>query len=146
MIWVLRDPVDVFFSNVKMWKAMIQMYSLWELDPKVLDTQLSTFLAAALRFSSQALIDATTQLPQTQLAVIRYDDLIDRPAEVLASINNRLNIQSGDIDEAALHQTISQAASFSRADYAGRSIPHELQSIREMLLESYRAAWSSHGI
>ena len=36
-VWTLRDPVDTWQSNRKMWRAMTEMYALWDGDAEYLD-------------------------------------------------------------------------------------------------------------
>ena len=143
---MLRDPADVFFSNLKMWKAMIEQYALWDIDPEILDRELTAFLAAALRYSSEALLYAVNELPPARLAVVKYDDTINRPAEVIARIQDRLGIPSDQVDTEQLEALISRATSFPRTRYTDRRVPDVLQRLRDTLAESYRIAYASHGI
>jgi hypothetical protein len=145
-IWMLRDPADVFFSNLKMWKAMIERYALWDVDPEILEAQMHAFLAAALRYSSEALLYAVHELPPERLAVVQYDDAINRPSEVLAGVQDRLGITSDQVDKDRLAGTLSRAASFPRTTYADRRMPDPLQTLRATLADSYRVAHASHGI
>jgi hypothetical protein len=146
IVWVLRDPIDVFFSNVKMWKAMIRRYALWEVEPGVLDSQLNAFLAAALRFSSEALAQSVKELPRTQLAVVRFADLISKPTQVLASIHERLGLPPDRLDEAALRQVMAQTESLSSTNYKDRPVPQAIESVRDAAVASYEEAWASHGV
>jgi hypothetical protein len=145
-VWVLRDPADVFFSNVKMWRAMIERYSLWDVDPEILDRQLHSFLAAALRCSTDALLYAMNELPPERLAVVRYDDTINRPGEILARIQDRLGMASDQVDQDRLAGVIGRAASFPRTTYSDRRMPDVLQELHDTLARSYRTAYASHGV
>jgi hypothetical protein len=145
-IWMLRDPADVFFSNVKMWKTMIEKYALWDVDAEILDRQMQSFFAAALRYSSEALLYAVNALPPTRLTVVQYDDAINRPREILARIQDRLGIAPDELDSSALDKVITRAASFPRSRYTDRQLPDLLESSREALATTYRLAYASHGI
>jgi hypothetical protein len=145
-VWMLRDPADVFFSNMKMWKAMMERYSLWDVSPEISECQLRKFLASALQFSTEALLYAVHEVPPTRLAVVKYDDLIDRPSEVVARIENRLGTASHRVDPDRLRRVIAKASTFPKTSYADRGIPADLEALQDMLATSYRMAYASHGI
>jgi hypothetical protein len=146
VVWVLRDPAEVFFSNMKMWKAMIEKYGLWEVDLEILEAHLHSFLAAALRYSTETLLWAVKETPTTRLAVVNYDELIDTPAEVLAKINDRLQIADGHVDTDQLGTLIRRAASFPRTKYMVNRLPEGVQALTGTVATSYRTAYASHGI
>lgn len=146
LVWVLRDPREVFFSNVKMWKAMIERYALWTLEEAALNSQLNHFLVSALRLSSQTLLDVAAKVPRTQLAVVRYEDVVDHPADIVKNISERLRLPWQSVDSEALAKVVSEASSLPRASYRDRAIPAELQAILPQLAESYAAAVESHGV
>ena len=146
LVWMLRDPREVFFSNIKMWKAMFQRYALWNVPETTLDSQLNHFLESALLFSSQALAEAVSTLPENQLAVVRFDDLVERPAQVLERIHDRLGIEWSGVQPDALSQVIAHGGALERARYAGRPLPPAVQTMLGSLDEIYATAYQSHGV
>ncbi len=146
LIWILRDPRDVFFSNMKMWAAMVQRYALWEVDRPTWEAQLQEFLAAAMQFSSQALLTAVKQLPPAQLAVLQYDDLINQPEALVRKVHERLELPADQLDREALRRVTDRTASYARTSYDDRLAPPWLEPLGQRLAEDYRQACASHGI
>ena len=145
-VWMLRNPCEVFVSNVKMWKMMFHRYALWEVEETTLDLHLHHFLETALRFSTQCLREAVAELPQRQLAVVRFEDLVMWPSEILESIHERLGIPWGRVDRAAFSQSIALTESLARAPYSDQLLPDGVKAILSSIMESYQSAYESHGI
>jgi omega-hydroxy-beta-dihydromenaquinone-9 sulfotransferase len=145
LIWVVRDPREVFWSNVKMWKAMFQQYALWQPDEATIDSLLNHFLECALRYSSVALTEAISALPRTQLVVLHFDDLIERPLEMVERIHKQISLPWSSVAQDSLLQMIAQAAGLPRERYAERPLPTHLDAMCD-IKGVYAAALRSHGI
>jgi hypothetical protein len=145
-IWILRDPRQVFWSNVKMWKAMFKQYALWQPDEATLDSLLNHFLESALHYSSLALTEATSALPRAQLVVLHFDDLLERPLEVLERIHDQVSLPWCNVDQDALRQVIAGTAGLPRERYAERQLPTRVDTMHAAIEDVYAAALRSHGI
>jgi len=145
-VWILRDPRHIFLSNIKMWKAMIRRYALWSVDEATLSRELDSFLTTALELASRVLLDATARLPRTQLVVVRYEELLDHPSEMVEKISDRLALPMQRIDAAALQQVIARGAVLQKSRYDDCSPPNAIESILPSLLQSHAAAYATHGV
>jgi hypothetical protein len=95
-VWMLRDPVEIWHSNLKMWRAMIQRYSLWTAQNR----ELEDFLEAALLAYSNLLEDAYAKGSLRNQPVISYEVLVRNPATVLPVLMNRLGLgEWGSMDK-----------------------------------------------
>jgi omega-hydroxy-beta-dihydromenaquinone-9 sulfotransferase len=78
-VWIARHCGEVFASNLKMWRAMMQRYALWECPPALLED----FLLSSLDACSLALAQCIEELPRESLLWIEFEELRARPREVL---------------------------------------------------------------
>lgn len=87
-VWILRDPVAVWSSNLKMWRAMIQRYGLWNAPAGVLEE----FLESALCAFADLLEETHNQGGFQRQPVYGYEALVQNPAKVFPSLVDRLNL------------------------------------------------------
>lgn len=82
-VWTLRDPVDTWQSNRKMWRAMTEMYGLWHGATEDLDR----LLFKAMSEYAEAIAWA----PRAKICV-DFDRLTTDPAGVLEDLVERLGL------------------------------------------------------
>jgi len=87
-IWILRDPAELWRSNLKMWQAMIERYSLW----KVKNRELEEFLEAALVAYAELLEELQEKGRFRHQPVCRYEVLTSNPATILPELVDRLGL------------------------------------------------------
>jgi len=112
-VWTLRDPVDTWHSNRKMWRAMTAMYSLWQGRAGDLDRFLLKAMseyAAALRWAADALDSET-------VAYLDFDRLTRDTAEALQGLTRRLELGSWETWRPRLQQRLSQSAGHRQEAY-----------------------------
>jgi hypothetical protein len=112
IVWMLRDPADVFMSNRKMWGEMFKAHGLTSADPDGLDD----FLTAALEASAAALRWTAAHLPANQLVFCRQVDLRRDPAGETRRVLAQLSLD-GELHSAALDQAIARMASGRSESY-----------------------------
>ena len=78
-VWILRDPAQLWTSNLRMWKAMTDRYGLWEVP----ELGLETFLAEALTVFGRLLADLREDGTLKRQIVIDYRDLVGHPENTL---------------------------------------------------------------
>ncbi len=86
LVWVARDPSDVFHSNRKMWLQMFATHGVTAPEPAALDR----FLIDAFERTADALAWCDTHLPIEQLVVVRHDELLADPEAVVQAVWRRL--------------------------------------------------------
>jgi hypothetical protein len=87
-VWIFRDPMELWPSNLKMWQAMIARYALW--NPH--DRELEDFLEAALLAYSNILEDALTKKTFRHQPAFSFEALVKDPAIQLPSVIDRLGL------------------------------------------------------
>jgi hypothetical protein len=87
-VWLVRDPMETFLSNRKMWLSMFRQYGLWCSEGDALDG----FLVKALLFAADCLGRAVAQLSRDQLVVMPFKRLTTDTVAGLEALNRRLGL------------------------------------------------------
>jgi hypothetical protein len=128
-IWTLRDPVETWQSNRKMWRAMTTRYALWPGRPEDLDRLLFKAMseyAAALRWAADALSSAI---------YLDFKRLTMHSADVLHALTERLDLGSWETWLPLLERPLSESGS-RRAESYGGAAP--LPAYAETLIAAIR--------
>lgn len=81
-IWIGRHPGEVLASNVRMWKAMMSVYALWDCP----DDMVQRFLRGALQACSSVLERCVAEMPREQMLWVDFEALQTDPERVLRQI------------------------------------------------------------
>lgn len=108
--WILlvRNPFEVYSSTVKLWRSLYETYGYQRPDFAGLDERvLATFARMHLRWEA-----TRSCLPENGLVVVRYEDLVRDPVEILRRVYGELSLGEFAPREAAVRQYFAD-----RADY-----------------------------
>ena len=141
-IWLVRDPVDTFLSNRKMWLAMFDRYALWDADAAGLDS----FLGRAIEHAAECLQRAIATIPLQRLAVLRFDRLTNSPLDSLERLNRRLSLGSWTEMQPSATNTASERASRRPETYDRSELPAAIIGALDRLDSAQLEAVSSHGL
>jgi len=141
-VWLVRDPIDTFHSNRKMWLAMFDRYALWKWDISILDK----FLSTAIAFAAQDLSAFARQTPREQLVVLDFKTLVRDKVVTVKTICERLAI--GDFNDSinAVEQRSKAGASHVSDHYESFQVPPIAIDALERLRVAQAAAVASHGL
>ncbi|MCJ7599019.1 MAG: sulfotransferase, partial [Methyloceanibacter sp.] len=95
-IYISRDPLKVFPSTVKLWRALYSTQGLHNppnLDPWLDDYVLDMFARLTEDYEADKHL-----IPKDRLVELRYEDLVKDPIAALRDLYQRLDI--GDFDSA----------------------------------------------
>lgn len=101
VVWMLRDPLDIFHSNRKMWRTMFAEHGLTEANPDSLDT----FLSQALLASADALRWAAANIGAKQFVSCSQDALRQQPEGEVRRVLQTLGL-ADQIKPESLHRAI----------------------------------------
>jgi hypothetical protein len=87
-VWILRDPAELWTSNLKMWRAMIECYGLW----KARGRELEEFLETALNSYATLLEDLHRDGCFRDQPVCSYEALANQPVTILPEMLDRLGL------------------------------------------------------
>ena len=107
-VWTLRDPVDTWHSNRKMWRAMTAMYALWQGRAKDLDR----FLFKAMAEYAAALRWAADALNSESMTYLDFDRLTRGTAEALQGLTRRLELTPWETWLPRLQGRLSESAGY----------------------------------
>ena len=85
-VWIFRDPEQLWHSNLRMWRAMVERYALWQWR----EDDLVQFVSACFRAYERLL----GQFPGGH-AALRFEDLVASPSRCLQDVATRLNTKRG---------------------------------------------------
>ena len=108
-VWVLRDPVDTWQSNRKMWRAMTAMYALWEGRAEDLDRLLFKAMseyAGALEWAAEH-----------QAIFLHFDRLTANTAAELRALTARLQLGSWESWLPLLERRLGESAQHRQESY-----------------------------
>jgi omega-hydroxy-beta-dihydromenaquinone-9 sulfotransferase len=131
-VWMLRDPVQVFHSNRKMWGAMFEAHGVAEESPDALDA----FLARSMSACAAALRETLGPADQGRFVVVSHESLVTRPAETVAGVVRQLKLP-----QAAQHIDLGRALERVRQGRIERYIeamPHRLAAAGAALASAQR--------
>lgn len=78
-IWMARRADEVLPSNLKMWRAMMKIYALWECPPGVLESFLNDMLQAGAHVLARCL----DEMPPERMLWVDFEELQVDPRAVL---------------------------------------------------------------
>ena len=87
-VWILRDPVQLWRSNLKMWRMMIERYGLWEAKKG----ELEDFIEAALEAYAKLIEDLHGRGCFRDQPACSYEALTSEPAATLPGLVDRLGL------------------------------------------------------
>jgi hypothetical protein len=92
-VMIERNPYEVFASNLKLWRTLLDMYSL----EAVAAEDIEKFVLDAYVLHEKVLAEGARQLNAQQLARVRYEDLVVDPIGQMARLYAELDL--GDFDQ-----------------------------------------------
>lgn len=141
-VWIARDPVELFFSNRKMWSSMFQRYALWGWEMPALDL----FLRQAFESAARCLDYATGALPAKSLAVIDFARLTGSPVATTVALSIRLGLGDREKCGSAVAEAASRKTDYRADAYDGGKLSPVAADGLEQLQIAQRAALASHGV
>lgn len=138
-VWMVRDPREVYGSNLKMWVAMWEQYALWRWDPALLER----FLARAFRRAAEMLSWACENLGRQRLVVLRMDELVSAPQAVCVAIARRQDLP-WPVPPDGWNQAHPPA--YRQQAYPKLEVGAEMLQAFHALEDAQRRAWRTHGL
>lgn len=112
IVWMIRAPAEVFFSNRKMWASMFEQYGLTAPpDAKLLDR----FIALALTRTADALTWALNNLPMNQMAFVEQGELATSPIPATMRVIDSLDLGADQpVNKTELHATAARLSAYGQ--------------------------------
>ena len=105
-----RNPYEVFASNLKLWRTLLDMYSLESAS----SVQIENFVLAAYLIHEDAIAEGIRNTAAENIARLRYEDLIADPLHEMKRIYSELKLPGFEDAQPALQQYITSVAGHQR--------------------------------
>lgn len=105
-----RNPYEVFASNLKLWRTLLDMYSLESISSE----EVQEFVLQAYVIHEELLRQGKSTAPQGKISRVKYEDLTANPIAELQRIYSELDLDGFDQAHPALEQHIASVTSHKR--------------------------------
>jgi hypothetical protein len=102
-----RNPYEVFASNLKLWKTLIEMYG----STPISEDKIEEFVLAAYLLHEQTIAQSP---PGLALARIRYEELVADPVGQMARLYGELELGDFELVRAQIEQHVADVAGHQR--------------------------------
>jgi hypothetical protein len=110
-----RNPYEVFVSNLKLWRALLDMYSL---EPAVTKMEeIETFVLAAYILHEEAIAEGTRHLESRTCARVRYEDLVADPLGQMSRLYAELELGDIGVARDRLEQHVASVSDYARNQF-----------------------------
>lgn len=141
-VWIVREPTELWRSNLEMWRSMFRTYALWDWD----EATLAEFLTVVLQQAARCLAIAVAELPPERLVVLELDRLTRSPLESARAVNARLGLAPWADMAEPIARRAKQLADHRRTPYAGAELSPRVQGTLDALRVVQERALGSHGL
>jgi omega-hydroxy-beta-dihydromenaquinone-9 sulfotransferase len=105
-----RNPYEVFASNLKLWKTLLEMYSLESASSE----QIEKFVLAAYLIHEEAITEGTHQISSEKVARVRYENLVADPLREMKRIYSELKLPGYEDARSSIESYIASVAGHQR--------------------------------
>jgi hypothetical protein len=105
-----RNPYEVFASNLKLWKTLLNRYSL---EPSVPE-EIEEFVLAAYIIHEEAIAEGVRHLPPGTLSRVRYEDMVANPLSEMKRMYSELELEEFDAARPRLEEHIAKVSDYTR--------------------------------
>lgn len=102
---IVRDPRQLYFSNIRTWNALIDLHGLWPAPANAVEA----FVIASLEAGAEALEQlAVARSEGLRLAVCHFDALTAQPAEVCGRMLTEIGLPPSTLQQTQLARLASR--------------------------------------
>jgi hypothetical protein len=124
-IFIHRNPYDVFYSSRKLWNTLLDNLGLQDFDKSERDSEIITVYKKLMsRYLRQR-----NQIPEKQLAEIRFSDFVSNPTRELQDAYNQLNIDGFEQAQPYFEQFLNEKTGGKSSHYDYE--PHIIEQIND---------------
>ena len=109
-----RNPYEVFASNLKLWKTLLNLYSLVDFSMR----EVEDFVLEAYVLHEEAISDGCNDLDRPFLARVRYEDLVARPIQEMMRVFEGLELGMFEDVRPALERYLASVKDHKRNTFS----------------------------
>jgi omega-hydroxy-beta-dihydromenaquinone-9 sulfotransferase len=142
-VWIGRHTGEVLASNARMWRAMMDLYGLWDCPPGALEG----FLEDMVRAGTRALGRCLEEMPRERMLWVDFEQLRLQPRETLLRILTFLGATSSSGEQVSA-QAVEQALAQVPIHAGGRAShpDHPDVAALESLMAAARQRFGATGL
>lgn len=127
VILTVRDPVEVYWSNLRMWSEMVSLHGHWSAPDGAIEAFVSRAMTAAA-----AVFTRMSEVRGPAIPAVSFDRLVADPAGVTLSLLERLFVPiTADVEARVYQEAASRSGHLPRSDR--RDLPREAASAADAL-------------
>jgi omega-hydroxy-beta-dihydromenaquinone-9 sulfotransferase len=123
-VHIVRDPLIVFPSTVRLWRALSEAQGLQVVDPLKLDAWLEDAVLRTLVRMYEAFERDRELIPPSRLVEIRYEDLIEDPKRELRTVYEQLELGPFSRVEPGIDEYLLETKDYQRNRF---ELPPEIE-------------------
>jgi omega-hydroxy-beta-dihydromenaquinone-9 sulfotransferase len=108
-----RNPYEVFASNLKLWRALLDMYSVEPVSPD----EIEAFVLAAYVLHEDAIAEGVRHIDPRLIARVRYEGLIADPVGQMARLYDELQLEDFEAVRRPLERYLASVADHTRNSF-----------------------------
>ena len=131
-IHIHRDPLEVIASTRKLYRHLLPLLALQHYDLAIIDQQIVDLYLRLMK----SLCANLAKLPASDVAEVRYKDLVAKPTEVVAAVYERLGLDGFHAAEPAISEFAGRpygAQAIDPSDWRLATSNDRLAHFRELL-------------
>jgi hypothetical protein len=105
-----RNPYEVFASNLKLWRTLLEMYS-WETFSSA---EIESFVLAAYVIHEQLIVQGASRMRAGSLARVRYEDLVADPVGQMERLYSELELEDFRFVRPGVEQHVANVSGHQR--------------------------------
>ena len=121
-VYLARNPLDVFPSTVKLWRALYSVQGLH--NPPQLDPWLDDYILDMFARLTEDYEEDRHLIPESHLVELRYEDIVKDPVATMRGLYRRLDIPGFDQAEMPMREFLGGRKEHRVSRY---ELPEELK-------------------
>ena len=112
-VHIVRDPVVTYQSMLHMYRKVIPLYQMQDVDWKAIDE----FVVESYAVTMKRFIEDMKKIPEGNFVEVKFEDLETDPVGVLEEIYGRLDLPGWDAAQEAVQEYLRTLADYKKNDY-----------------------------
>lgn len=109
-IVIERNPYEVFASNLKLWRTLLNLYALQPFSME----EVEDFVLQAYKYHEEAIKEGKEKLGPHQLATTRYEDLLAEPIREMDRLYSELDFSGFDVVRERMEAYLKSVSDYTR--------------------------------
>lgn len=105
-----RNPYEVFASNLKLWRTLLEMYGV----DSVSSDEIEQFILAAYALHEEGIAEGNRNIDPQRIARVRYEELIADPVGRMALLYRELGLEDFEVARPRVERYVAGVSNHTR--------------------------------